>query len=126
MDVEEREAALAKLPYQSQVAFAARVGERALAEARSVRPDSVGSYPSLAKGVDLVWRHAIKQDVDFKRDAKAVHEVTTKLTPETEDDVVPDQALRFAAEAIGIGLLMIKWPKESPSFASSAGEAMIS
>ena len=92
MNVEEREAVLAKLPYPSQVAFAARVGERALAEARSLRPELVGSYPSLGKGVELVWRHAIKQDVDFEREAEALHEVTTKLTPETEDDVVPDQA----------------------------------
>jgi hypothetical protein len=126
MDVEEREAALEKLRYPLQVAFAARVGERALAEARTLRPEAIRSYPSLDQGVELVWRHAMKQDVDFERDAAQVHEASSKLIPETEDDVVPDQALRFASQAINNGLLMIMDPDSSANFASSAGEAMIS
>jgi len=126
MKIEEREAVLAKLPYPKQVAFAARLGDRALAEARSVRPELIGKYPALDKGVELVWRHAIKQDVDWKREAKPVHELTSKLIPETEDDLVPDQALRFAGQTISLGLLMIRWPDKSESFVSSAGEAMIS
>jgi hypothetical protein len=125
MNVEEREAQLAKLPYPSQVAFAARVGERALAEARFLRPESVRSYPSLDKGVELVWRQALKQDVNWG-ETKPVHQLTSKLIPETVDDVVPDQALRFAGQAISLGLLMIRWAEKSASFASSAGEAMIS
>ena len=126
MDVDEREEALEKLPYSSRVAFAARLGERALAEARSVRPELVGSYPSLDRGVELVWRHAIKGDVDFENDAADVHENASKLIPETEDDVVPDQALRFASQAICIGLSTILWPETSGNYAVTAGEAMIS
>src|SRR5690242_12624100 len=116
MDVEEREAALEKLPYALQVAFAARVGERALAEARSVRPEAIRSYPSLDQGVELVWRHALKQNVDFERDAEPVHEASSKLIPEKEDDIVPDQALRFAAKAINLGLMMIMDPAASANF----------
>src|SRR5713226_2573906 len=100
------------LPFPAQVAFAARVGERALAEVRSLRPELVAAYPSLQQGVDLVWRHAIHQDVDFQRDAMAVHRVTSNLIPETEDKVVPDQALRYAAQAIGLGLSILLAPQK--------------
>lgn len=118
--------AIGKLPFPAQVAFAARCGERALLEVRLLRPAQVAAFPSLAKGVELVWRHAIYQDVDFQRDAMLVHAATSKLIPETEDEVVPDQALRFAGQAISLGLSIIFVPNESADYAASAGEAMIS
>jgi hypothetical protein len=122
----QRRAAIETLPFPAQVAFAARVGERALAEVRSLRPELIAAYPSLQQGVDLVWRQAIHQDVDFQRDAMAVHRVTSNLIPETVDDVVPDQALRYAGQAISLGLVIIAVPQKSAKYAASAGGAMIS
>lgn len=125
MKVSERREALGTLPFPVQVAFAARCGERALAETRLLRPNLVAAYPALQKGVDLVWRHAMHQDVDFKRDAMAIYQATSKLIPETEDEVVPDQALRFAAQVISLGLCIIPVPQKSAKYAASAGGAMI-
>jgi hypothetical protein len=121
----ERRGAIAKLPVPAQVAFAARCGERALAEARLLRPDLVAAYPALSKGVDLVWRHAIQQDVDFQRDVMAIHAATSKLIPESEDEVVPDQAIRFAGQAISLGLSISLVPDKSAKYSASAGGAMI-
>jgi hypothetical protein len=121
----ERRGAIEKLSYPAQLAFAARSGERALAETHLLRPDLVAAYPALQKGVDLIWRHAVHQDVDFKRDVESVHNAASELIPESVDAVVPDQALRFASQAISLGLLMIGWPQKSAKYAASVGGAVI-
>src|SRR5262245_5807408 len=126
MKVAERREVIDRLPFPAQVAFAARVGERALEEVRKLRPDLVAAYPALQKGVDLVWRHALHQDVDFHRDGIAFKSATSKLYPEAPDEPVPDQALRFAGQAISLGLSIAPVPKKSAKYATSAGEAMIS
>lgn len=125
MSFSERRNALSALLFQAQVAFAARLGERSLAECRLIRSELVTAYPCLQQGVDLVWRHALHQDVDFERDAEAIHNTCSKLIPETENDVVPDQALRFASKAICLGLLITLWPEKSGKYAVSAGGAMV-
>jgi hypothetical protein len=126
VDPDEQIKALAALPVPAQVAFAARLGERALAEVRRLRPDVDHAYPALQKGVDLVWRHALKQDVDFHRDAMAVHAATSKLIPTTPDEPVPDQALLFAGKAISAGLAIALVPSKSAKYAVIVGDAMIS
>jgi hypothetical protein len=126
MTYSQRRTVVEKLPFPAQVAFAARIGERALTEVRSLRPDLVAAYPSLQQGVDLVWRLAIHQDVDFERDAMAVHSATSRLIPESVDEVVPDEALRYAGQAISLGLAIILVPQKAAKYATSAGGAMIS
>jgi len=57
MQVEERERMLPALPAPLQVAFAAHMGARALADVRRIRPEVDQAYPALQQGVDFLRDH---------------------------------------------------------------------
>jgi hypothetical protein len=124
MTFKQRDKAIRKLPYGAQLAFAARVAERALDEARKLRPALVSEHPSLQVGVDLIWRQALQQDLDFEQDVQEVHDATSELIPVTVDEDRHDDALRFAAEAISAGLVMIDSAEEPGEYAVIAGTSM--
>jgi hypothetical protein len=125
MTFEERLNAISGLSPSARMAFAAGSAQRAVNEAERVAPEKVRDYPSLRQGVDLLWRQAMGEDIDYNRDARLVHQEASRLIPETEDDPGPDKALRYAGQAVSLGLLAIKEPQRSPKLAAHAGGAMV-
>jgi hypothetical protein len=125
MTFEQRERALAELPVRSCIAFAAVCSARAVAEAQRVGlwKERLPVY-RLHEGVELLWKHADDEQADFSGLVQTVHKAATQIIPETVDDR-PDPAVRFAAQAVGLGLIIFRFRARAGHYAAHSGGAMI-
>jgi hypothetical protein len=124
MNSEERQAALAKLPLQSCLAFAAVCSGRALKLIQPFRKDALAEWPSLARGYEILWERALNGNFVFDASVEDIHSAAQELIPESGEDE-KDPLLAFTAKAICLGLLMLAAQDKKEVYAVNSGNNVI-
>ncbi len=123
MNFSDLQAALIDLGFQTAIGFAAAQSERAVKEVERLFPKLVADHPVLKDGVEILWRTALGEALNYVRDVQPVHVAISGLLPKSPDDPV-DPALRYAAQAISYGMVALARPQEFGKYAALAGDAV--
>jgi hypothetical protein len=115
---------LAELPIRSQVAFAAACAERALAEGAPYAKHDVRADPQLRSALDLAWRYAGGEDLDYTRDVEPVHDRVARAIPNV-DDPGADEVMTYIGSAVARTLFVLQAPEKAPRPAIGAAMATL-
>jgi hypothetical protein len=124
MNSRERQAALAKLPLQSCLAFAAVCSGRALKMIQPFRKEALAEWPSLSRGYEILWERALNGNLVADASVQETHSAAQELIPESHEDE-KDPLLAFTAKAICLGLLMLAAQDEKEVYAVNSGNSVI-
>jgi hypothetical protein len=124
MNSRARQAALAELPLQSCLAYAAICSGRALKKIQPFRKDALTDWPSLPRGCEMLWVRALNGDLVFDASVEEIHSAAQELIPESNEDE-KDPLLAFTAKAICLGLLMLAAQDEKEVYAVNSGNSVI-
>jgi len=124
MNSQARQAALAKLPLASCLAFAAVCSARALKKIEPFRKDAIADWPSLPRGCEMLWERALNGDLVFDANVEEIHSAAQELIPESGEDE-KDPLLAFTAKAICLGLLMLAAQEQKEVYAANSGNNVI-
>jgi len=115
---------VAGLPLRSQVAFAAISAERALAEGAPYTKRDVRKDPLYRKALDLAWKVAGGEDLDYGREVEPIHEQVARSIPDI-DAPGADEVLTYIASAVARTLFVLQAPERAAKAALGAGNATL-
>jgi hypothetical protein len=124
MNSQERQAALAQLPLQSCLAFAAICSGRALKKIEPFRKEALADWPSLSRGYEILWERTLNRNFMFDASVEETHSSAQELISESREDE-KDPLLEFTAKAICLGLLMLAAQEQKEVYAANSGNNVI-